>query len=288
MKQNYSEKLDAFISEEKAATKLMHSVSSLLYEKGIELVLFRRHLLDENVSEILRLHQYASDFVKKPISIFESSSLANELTKMDLAPSKIDIGKLAYEYNSEKSQYKNIESFLNEKIGFIKNSKDKHQKSKDVVLFGFGRIGRLCARELIKLAGKGQQLRLKGVILRKIESKSLQKSCALLRQDSVHGSFASSIEIDEDNFNGLVNTFSPNPLSHENFLSSNNKPPISCDMRNLLARKLLNKQSNPKPLALGMPLRWDNKYNYSNNYEYTCMFFSMHLYIFPIKIKKMY
>ena len=75
MNQNYSEKLDAFISEEKAATKLMHSVSSLLYEKGIELVLFRRHLVDENVSEILRLHQYASDFVKKPISIFESSSI---------------------------------------------------------------------------------------------------------------------------------------------------------------------------------------------------------------------
>ncbi len=205
MKQNYSEKLDAFISKEKAATKLMHSVSSLLYEKGIELVLFRRHLLDENVSEILRLHQYASDFVKKPISIFESSSLANELTKMDLAPSKIDIGKLAYEYNSEKSQYKNIESFLNEKIGFIKNSKDKHQKSKDVVLFGFGRIGRLCARELIKQAGKGQQLRLKGVILRKIDAKSLHKRCALLRQDSVHGKFASSIEINDNDYSIVIN-----------------------------------------------------------------------------------
>ena len=205
MKQNYSEKLNAFISEEKAATKLMHSVSSLLYEKGIELVLFRRHLLDENVSEILRLHQYASDFVKKPISIFESSSLANELTKMDLAPSKIDIGKLAYEYNSKKSQYKNIATFLNKKIGFIKNSKDKHQKSKDVVLFGFGRIGRLCARELIKQAGKGQQLRLKGVILRKIDSKSLHKRCALLRQDSVHGKFASSIEINDNDYSIVIN-----------------------------------------------------------------------------------
>jgi len=205
MKQNYSEKLNAFISEEKAATQLMHSVNSLLYEKGIELVLFRRHLLDENVSEILRLHQYASEFVKKPISIFESSSLAHKLTTMDLAPAKIDIGKLAYEYNAEKSQHKNIEAFLNEKIGFIKNSTDKSQKSKDVVLFGFGRIGRLCARELIKQAGKGQQLRLKGVILRKIDKKSLHKRCALLRQDSVHGKFASSIEINDNDYSIIIN-----------------------------------------------------------------------------------
>ena len=45
-----------------------------LYKKGIELVLFRKHLIDKNVSDILRLHQYATDFVKKPINIFDSAS----------------------------------------------------------------------------------------------------------------------------------------------------------------------------------------------------------------------
>ena len=87
----------------------------------------------------------------------------------------------------------------------MKNSKDKAQNSKDVVLYGFGRIGRLCARELIKQAGKGQQLRLKGVILRKLDSKSLQKRCALLRQDSVHGTFSSSIEINEKELYIIIN-----------------------------------------------------------------------------------
>ena len=205
MKQNYSEKLNAFIAEEKAATDLMNSVGKLLYEKGIELVLFRRHLIDENVSEILRLHQYASNFVKKPISIFDSATLAYALTTMDLAPAKIDIGKLTYEYISEKSQYKTLTDFLNEKIGFITKNTDNSPKSKDVVLFGFGRIGRLCARELIKQAGKGQQLRLKGVILRKIDKQSLHKRCALLRQDSVHGKFASSIEINDKDFYIVIN-----------------------------------------------------------------------------------
>ena len=205
MKQNYSDKLNAFIAEEKAATDLMNSVGRLLYEKGIELVLFRRHLIDENVSEILRLHQYATNFVKKPISIFDSSKLAYTLTKMDLGPAKIDIGKLTYEYNVEKLQYETLEKFLIEKIGFIATNTNKSPNSKDVVLFGFGRIGRLCARELIKQAGKGQQLRLKGVILRKIDAKSLHKRCALLRQDSVHGKFASSIEVNDKDYYIVIN-----------------------------------------------------------------------------------
>ena len=205
MKQNYSEKLDAFIAEKKAATNLINSVGNLLYKKGIELVLFRRHLIDKNVSEILRLHQYATDFVKKPINIYDSANLADILTKMDLAPAKIDIGKLTYEYLLEKDDFRNKSDFLESKISFIKNSKDKTQQSKDVVLFGFGRIGRLCARELIKQAGKGQQLRLKGIILRKIDAASLHKRCALLRQDSVHGSFASSLEINEDDLSIVIN-----------------------------------------------------------------------------------
>ena len=63
----------------------------------------------------------------------------------------------------------------------------------------------MCARELIKQAGKGQQLRLKGVILRKINKDELQKRCALLIQDSVHGSFSSSLEIDYDDLSILIN-----------------------------------------------------------------------------------
>jgi len=205
MNKNYSENLKAFISEKKAATKLINSVSNLLYEKGIELVLFRRHLIDKNVSDILRLHQYATNFVQKPINIFDSAILAEGLQNMDLAPAKIDIGKLTFEYLEQKASFRSQEDFLDKKIGFIKKSKDKRQNSKDVVLYGFGRIGRLCARELIKQAGKGQQLRLKGIILRKIDADSLKKRCALLRQDSVHGNFSSSIEINYEDLSIIIN-----------------------------------------------------------------------------------
>ncbi len=205
MTQEYSQKFEEFIAEEKAATDLISSVSKLLYNKGVELVLFRKHLIDKNVSDILRIHQYATNFVKKPISIFDSSQIANILTTLNLAPAKIDIGKLTYEYAIEKNNYTNQTDFLNQKIDFIINSDKKKQQSKDVILYGFGRIGRLCARELIKQAGKGQQLRLKGVILRKIDAKSLQKRCSMLRQDSVHGTFSSSIELDEKELSVVIN-----------------------------------------------------------------------------------
>ena len=168
MKQNYSDKVNAFIAEEKAATQLISSVSNLLYKQGVELVLFRKHLLDKNVSEILRIHQYASNFVKKPISIFNSTQLAHILTTLNLPPAKIDIGRLTYEYDSEKSHFKTLEKFLEAKIGFMQNAANNNLQSKDVVLFGFGRIGRLCARELIKQAGKGQQLRLKAIVVRRL------------------------------------------------------------------------------------------------------------------------
>ena len=205
MNKDYNQELDSFIAEEKAATNLINSVGKLLYDKGIELVIFRRHLIDTNVSDILRLHQYAKNFVKKPINIFDSSKLAYILTQLDLGPSKIDIGKLTHEWIEEQNDYKDEISFLKDKINFLTKSKSVKNKPKDVVLYGFGRIGRLCARELIKQAGKGEQLRLKGVILRKIDAQSLEKRCALLRQDSVHGSFSSSLHIDTEKFFIIIN-----------------------------------------------------------------------------------
>ena len=60
---------------------------------------------------------------------------------------------------------------------------------KDVVLYGFGRIGRIAARELITQAGKGEQLRLRAIVTRSYSDEDLIKRADLLRNDSVHGPF---------------------------------------------------------------------------------------------------
>ena len=187
--QGYELELKSHIERERAAVKLQSKVGELLYEKGIELVLFRNHLTDVTISEILNLHEYAKKVVNKPIDVFTTSELAIEISKMDIVPSKLDIGKLASEWLNEKDQYASKSDFLNKKLnGFSSNSSDSVEP-RDVVLYGFGRIGRLAARELIKQAGKGQQLRLRAIVTRGCTDADIIKRAALLRNDSVHGAF---------------------------------------------------------------------------------------------------
>ena len=73
------------------------------------------------------------------------------------------------------------------------------EKPQDVVLYGFGRIGRLIARLLVEKTGSGQQLRLRAIVVRKASDDDLQKRASLLRRDSVHGSFQGTLRVDVEN-----------------------------------------------------------------------------------------
>lgn len=202
---DYEVQLDAHVKRERAAVKLASKTGQLLYDHGVELVLFRNHLVNLSVSEILNLHEYAAKVVNKPIDVFTTSSLAEELLKMDLAPSKIDIGKLTFEYLEEQSKFASKADFLNDKLAsFI--GKDKFQLApRDVVLYGFGRIGRLAARELIKQAGKGQQLRLRAIVTRDNSDLTITKRAALFKNDSVHGAFDGTVDVDLENKTLTIN-----------------------------------------------------------------------------------
>jgi glyceraldehyde 3-phosphate dehydrogenase len=203
---SYNKELENWITKEKAAVDLINAVGSLLFNKSVELVLFRNHLVDTSVSEVLQLHQYAAEVVNKPIDVFSTSELAVELMSLDLAPSKLDIGKLSSEWLSEGKNYASKKDFLTKKLGsFIGQQESSNIIPRDVVLYGFGRIGRLAARELIKQAGKGQQLRLRAVVTRKIDEQQLHQRAALLRMDSVHGPFPGSIVADPANMTLVVN-----------------------------------------------------------------------------------
>jgi len=190
-KVGYEAGLKERVERERAAVDLMNSVGQLMYAKGVELVFFRNHLLDISTSELLNLFNYSKNVVQKPIEVFQTAELARALMDVDLAPSKIDIGKLAWEY--DQSGGKDVKGFLGTTL---KNliGQDKHNfEPQDVVLYGFGRIGRIAARELVKQAGKGQQLRLRAIVLRTVNDEEVIKRAALLRNDSVHGKFKGSV-----------------------------------------------------------------------------------------------
>ena len=192
---SYEKELAFQADRRKATTEFIKIISDLWYDKAIEIVLFKNQVIDKNVSEIINLHEYAGEFVQKPISIFDSVEILRAINDIPLPPAKIDIGKLTYEYHSQDSSHHNVKSFVLDKLKDAQKSKEI--KPKDVVLYGFGRIGRLLARELMAKTGKGNQLRLRAIVTRgNIDQEVLEKRAALLRTDSVHGQFSGTVEID--------------------------------------------------------------------------------------------
>ncbi|MEZ7499232.1 glyceraldehyde-3-phosphate dehydrogenase [Flavobacterium sp. Arc3] len=198
----YQKEVSFQVDRRRAGVELIKIVSDLWYDKSIEMVLFKNQLIDKNVNEIINLHQYAAEFVGKPITIFDSVEIAKVVLSLDLPPSKLDIGKLTYEYVLEDDKYPDARHFVLDKLKEAKSSEEIQPK--DVVLYGFGRIGRLLARELMSKTGKGNQLRLRAIVTRdKNDASTLEKRASLLRYDSIHGDFQGSVTADVKN-NALI------------------------------------------------------------------------------------
>jgi len=211
----YEKELAFQADRSRATVEVIKIVSDLWYDKSIELVLFRNQLIDRNVSEILNLHEYAGEFVQKPISIFDSVEIAQAIKNFDLPPAKLDIGKLTYEYHLEDDKYNNAAAFIASKLKGANSIESI--KPKDVILYGFGRIGRLVARELMTRTGKGSQLRLSAIVTRgEMNATVLEKRASLLRNDSVHGDFSGTVTADVNNNALIINGTTVNIISANN------------------------------------------------------------------------
>ncbi|WP_298503235.1 glyceraldehyde-3-phosphate dehydrogenase [uncultured Maribacter sp.] len=220
----YEKELAFQADRRKATTEFIKLTSDLWYDKSIEIVLFKNQVIDKNVSDIINLHEYAGEFVQKPISIFDSVEILRAINDLKLPPSKLDIGKLTYEYHSDDNDAINVKSFVINKLKGANNSDEI--KPKDVVLYGFGRIGRLLARELMAKTGKGNQMRLRAIVTRGATNEEiLEKRANLLRTDSVHGKFSGTVDIDVKNnaliINGttvhLINAAQPEDINYTTY-----------------------------------------------------------------------
>ena len=210
----YEKEISFQAQRRRATVELIKIISDLWYDDTVELVLFRNQLLDRNVSEILNLIEYTSNFVEKPISIFDAVTIANEIKEHKLVPSKIDLGKLVYEYHLETKK-PNLKLFISSKLNEAKLTEEIEPK--DVVLFGFGRIGRLLAREFMTRMGKGKLLRLRAIVVRgEINENILEKRASLLKNDSVHGDFHGSVSIDVNKNALIINGTTVHVISSKN------------------------------------------------------------------------
>lgn len=203
----YENSLRIGAERRRVAFDFIKLVSELFENKSIELVLFRNKLIDCNVSSVLELFETAGKFAEKPISIFKAIEIVKAIVNLDVPPSKLDIGKLTFEFLSVQDESKSIQDFVVTTLG-LPISKDIIEP-RDVVLYGFGRIGRLIARELMSNIGVNTLLRLKAIVIRgEISKLVLKKRAALLKNDSVHGTFSGTVDIDVVNealiINGIV------------------------------------------------------------------------------------
>ncbi len=204
-KNSYEQELNQWIGDEKASIQFINIVGQLWFDKSIELVIFRNQLVDRSASEILNLHNHASKIVGKKISIQDSLLLAQEIFNFDIAPARIDIGRLVTEWLNEKATYASSGAFITDKLRNFIGQDKRVLTPKDVILYGFGRIGRIAAREIISQAGKGEQLRLRAIVTRSDSDEDIIKRAALLRTDSVHGPFPGTVIEDLENKSLIIN-----------------------------------------------------------------------------------
>lgn len=182
------------------AENMQPIIGQLFRNKGIEISVYGRPLLNASPIDIIKAHKSVALHEESKLRLRESYPFVEALSNMELAPARIDVGKLAYRYLFKgQSNDLSIDQYLEKELKSISEANKDSQKQ-DVVLYGFGRIGRLLARLLIEQTGPNAKLNLRAIVLRPSKGgDDLEKRASLLRRDSVHGAFNGSITIDKEN-----------------------------------------------------------------------------------------
>ncbi|GAC1380161.1 MAG: glyceraldehyde-3-phosphate dehydrogenase [Aquirhabdus sp.] len=156
---------------------------------------YGRSLINTSVIQILKEHRRVR-MIAGDLSVVDTMPVLEALAaSSNLSSCEVDLGKIARE-SAETNVA--VEELLKQALATLPASAENPEQ-KDVVLYGFGRIGRIVARLIIEQAGLGRGLRLRAIVVRKSSENDLQKRASLLRRDSVHGPFQGTIAVDEEN-----------------------------------------------------------------------------------------
>ena len=187
--------------EREALAEAMIPIIGRLYRRNVVSYCYGRALYNQSVIQIMKTHRYVRQLAANELSEFESYPILEALSQLDLGPSHIDVGKLATKFmdESQAGEITPLEFCERECAEVIGRHVPPLEKPQDVVLYGFGRIGRLLARLLIEKTGSGHQLRLRAIVVRGGRDDDLVKRASLLRRDTVHGSFQGTLRIDAEN-----------------------------------------------------------------------------------------
>ncbi|MFJ4717316.1 glyceraldehyde-3-phosphate dehydrogenase [Streptomyces sp. NPDC088785] len=190
---------------EETAEAMIPIIGKLHRERDVNVLLHSRSLVNKSVVSILKTHRFARQIAGAELSVTETMPFLRALSGLDLGPSQIDLGMLAATYKDD-GRGLSVEEFTAEAVaGALGTGRIEPGAGRDVVLYGFGRIGRLVARLLIEKSGSGNGLRLRALVVRGGGESDLVKRASLLRRDSIHGPFQGTITVDEANSTIVAN-----------------------------------------------------------------------------------
>jgi len=192
--------LQSWINREALAESMIPMIGKLYRENNVVTSVYGRPIINRSVIDIIKAHRFVRQLQGNQLDVSETFPVLKALTELNLGPSRIDIGKLADKFKAEGSKGDVADFVRAEVADALDPSAASLAPPKDIVLYGFGRIGRLVARILIEKAGGGAALRLRAIVVRNGgAANDLVKRASLLRRDSVHGSFRGTISVDEEN-----------------------------------------------------------------------------------------
>lgn len=206
--------LQEWLERESISESMIPIIGSMYRRKNIVLSLYGRPIINRSVIDVIKAHRFVRHVATEELSVHDSFPVLEALSKLDIKNCHIDLGKLSVKFR-DQGQGKDVDSFIRQELeGLLAQDASGADVSRDVVLYGFGRIGRLLARILTEKASSGA-LRLRAIVVRKGKGNDLLKRSSLLLRDSIHGTFKGSIQTDEEN-NLLILNGNPVQIIYSN------------------------------------------------------------------------
>ena len=192
-----------------ALAELMIPLIGSLYRNGINIMIYGKSLVNESPVAIMKAHRFARQTDDNELSELETYPILQYISSLKLQDCEIDIGEIAVKcpfFNSIKDDTSKIPDYINnELLSVINKESNRPNNPKNIVLYGFGRIGRLVARMMTQTTGPGNYFRLKAIVIRKASDDDIFKRASLLTRDSVHGPFDGTVRVDEENSTLVIN-----------------------------------------------------------------------------------
>ncbi len=187
---------DQWNDSEAVATKMLPVLNDLRLERGVLVHVFGRSIAKVSSVEILKVHRHARLVYGEELTVQDTYPVLQAVGKLDLGPCRIDLGKLAVRHRERGGD---LGAFVREQLApATRGIHSVLAEPQDLVLYGFGRIGRLLARILVDKTGRGDKIRVRAAVVRPQKENDLHKRAALFRLDSVHGPFRGTTFVDEE------------------------------------------------------------------------------------------